>query len=376
MARDDNKETSRAFSHLILWTILICLALFLVVANFLKVDVVTRGVGKVIPSKHLQIVGNLEGGIIKAVYVKAGDIVKKDQILVQFDDVRFKSDYEVGKQKEVGLLIRVTALDALATNKPFVTDKKLQSSPAILAAAKSYYINKKEELRTLNERFSFTKKEIDLTRPLVKEGVMSTVELLRLERDLATIQGAISNWYATVLAELNEANDKLAQVVAENTAIQDRLRRTTVRAPLYGIVKEVYVHTIGGVVKPDDPLVEIVPLDDTLRVEALVDPSHIGFVQKGLPAQVKISAYDYTIYGQLKGYVEYVSADSFKDEKGVTFYKIWVRTYQNYIELRGKKYQIFPGMEASVDILTGKRTLMHYILKPFMRVKESALIER
>lgn len=377
MIKRIKNESAQPFSHLILYTILIGTIIFIILANYLKIDVITRATGKVVPSKHLQVVENLEGGIVKSIYVKVGDIVKKDQVLVQLDDVRFKSAYEEGKQKELLLKIRVAMLSALAGNKKFIPDKTMtQTLPTITTAVTDYYNTKQQEVKSLRDRYDLLQKEINLTKPLVKEGVMSTVELLRLERDLAGLQGSISDFYSKVLNDLNDSNDKLAQIVEENKASLDRLQRTTVRSPLYGIVKTVYVTTVGGVIKADDPIVDIIPLDDTLLIETLVLPEDIAFVHKDQKAEVKITAYDFTIYGDLQGYVENMSTDTFKDENGVSYYRIWVRTYRNYLEQNGKKYLIIPGMIATVDILTGKRTLMHYILKPFMRVRESALIER
>lgn len=378
MVQGIDTEKTGAFKHLIVFVIMLFIIGFLLAASFLQIDVVTKGTGKVIPSKRIQLLENLEGGIVKNIYVKQGDIVKKDQILIKLDDIRFKSEYEEGFKNEIALRIRVAVLSALATDKNFVPTKVMMTNlPDSVLAEKNFYINKKAELASYRARYDLLQKEIKMTEPLVKEGDMSTVELLRLQSSLENIQGNISTWYATVGNDLNEANDKLSEIVEKNKATLDRLNRTTIRAPLYGIVKEVFVTTEGGVVKADDPIIEIVPLDDTLLIEASVEPRDVGFLHKGLPADVKVTAYDYTVYGQMLGKVENISADSFKNEKTNTnYYKVWVRTDRNYLTFNGKRHLILPGMEASVDILTGKRTLLHYILKPFMKAKERAFTER
>lgn len=373
-----SREPGKVLSHLILWTLLVFMIVFIVIASYLKVDVVTRAEGKVVPSRHLQVIETLEPGIIKKIYVKTGDVVKKDQVLMQMDDVRFKSEYQEGLQKEIALQAKIAGLQALALNKPFNPDPKIvKMLPNVVDAEKALYLSKKQELASLNTRMNLLQKEINLTKPLVQEGVMSTVELIRLERELGQLQGGISNFYSTALTALTEANDKLLQVIEENKASLDRLNRTTVRSPMYGVVKQVLVTTEGGTVKSDDTLVEIVPLDDTLLIEARVHPKDIAFVHLNQKASVKISAYDYTIYGGLDGYVENMGTDTLRDEANKeVYYQIWIRTNRNYVTLKNTKYLIFPGMVATVDILTGQRTLLHYILKPFMRVKESALIER
>lgn len=378
MVQGIDTEKTGAFKHLIVFVIMLFIIGFLLAASFLQIDVVTKGTGKVIPSKRIQLLENLEGGIVKNIYVKQGDIVKKDQILIKLDDIRFKSEYEEGFKNEIALRIRVAVLSALATDKNFVPTKVMMTNlPDSVLAEKNFYINKKAELASYRARYDLLQKEIKMTEPLVKEGDMSTVELLRLQSSLENIQGNISTWYATVGNDLNEANDKLSEIVEKNKATLDRLNRTTIRAPLYGIVKEVFVTTEGGVVKADDPIIEIVPLDDTLLIEASVEPRDVGFLHKGLPADVKVTAYDYTVYGQMLGKIENISADSFKNEKTNTnYYKVWVRTDRNYLTFNGKRHLILPGMEASVDILTGKRTLLHYILKPFMKAKERAFTER
>lgn len=370
--RGSNKK-----SHIILWISFIFLVIAGVWAYLATIDEVTVAQGKVIPSKQIQLIQNLEGGIVKEVLVHPGQIVEKGAILAYLDDTRFESDFASAKQKEIALRIKIARLQAEINQKSFTLDPALQKiQPELSMTEMSLYQSRAQQIATLKQRRSLIAKEIAMTEPLIKEGAVSKVDLLHLQQNLDEINSQILAFNSAALDDLNKANADLATLEKDMLAMQDRLTRTTVRSPVKGVINQVYVNTVGGVIKPGDNLIDIVPLDDTLLVEAKVRPSDIGFIHVGQEATVKITAYDFSIYGGLIGKVEHISPDTIKDEKGDNYYQIHVRTKQNYIQSPEKRLYIIPGMTATVDILTGHKSVLDYILKPILKAKQSALRER
>lgn len=371
--RDSNKK-----SHVALW---ICFSFFLIAfiwAYFAAIDEVTVAQGKVVPSKQIQLIQNLEGGIVSQILVQQGQSVEKGDILAQLDNTRFSSDFNVAKKKEMALKIKIARLSAQAGKKPLTLPSDLMKADPELAASEiSQYQNQMKQIEVLKTRQGLIEKELSMTAPLVKEGAVSKVELLRLQQSINEINTQILTNENATLDELNKSNGELASLQQDMLGSQDRLTRTTVRSPVKGIINEIYVTTVGGIIKPGDNLMDIVPLDDSLLIEAKVRPADIGFLHIGEKATVKMTAYDFSIYGGLTGKLEHISADTIKDEKGENYYEIWVRTKQNYLRAKdGKPLYIIPGMTASVDILTGKKTVLDYILKPIIKAKQSALRER
>ncbi|MBX3709194.1 MAG: HlyD family type I secretion periplasmic adaptor subunit [Gammaproteobacteria bacterium] len=364
-------------SHKLLWGCFIFLIVALVWSYFASIDEVTVAPGKVIPSKQIQLIQNLEGGIIKEILVHPGQIVEKGDILAYLDDTRFASDYNSAKQKGIALKIRIARLTAQANNQSLVFPQELQQAQPELAANEMLlYQTQMNQIATLKERQGLIKKEMEMTAPLIKEGAVSKVDLLHLQQDMDEISSQILTHNSITLDDLSKAKAELVTLEQDMLAMQDRLSRTTVRSPIKGVINQVYVNTVGGVIKPGDNLIDIVPLDDTLLIEAKVRPSDIGFIHIGQEATVKITAYDYSIYGGLNGVVEQISADTIKDEKGEHFYQIKVRTKHNYIQSKDKPLYIIPGMTATVDILTGHKSVLNYVLKPILKAQQSALRER
>lgn len=400
---------------------------FFVWASLANIDQVTRGEGKVIPSGQNKMISHLEGGIIKKIFVKEGDTVKKNQVLLTIDNTVAEARFREGEDSYYRNLATVERLKAQINKTKFKVPTEVEKhAPHIAKQAREAYesaqeklINeqhiahqdveqKKQELAELDanlkqyeEQYKLSKEELDLTEPLVKQGVVSKMEFIRQKRDLVDAQGKVSVTKESIKkseAGLKQAQDKLQQVSLNQrnddlkdlqiakaqlseaqklfTTEGDRVTRTEVRSPVKGTIKQMMVNTVGGVVQPGADLIAITPLEDTLLVEAQIRPADIAFLHTGLKAIVKISAYDYSIYGGLKAELETISADTIVDEKGNSFYKIKVRTKKNYLLKSGKKNYIIPGMTATVDILTGKKTVLEYILKPFLKAKESALRER
>lgn len=413
--------------HMILWVSVAFMLMFLLWADNASLEEVTRGQGKVVPSSNMQIIQNLEGGIIKDIRVRSGDIVEQDQILMIIDDTRFSSSFKEGVGQLNVLKLKVARLTAEVDGKPFeIPEDIAKNFPQIVPTEQQLYqsrindLNVKlnllidqqnqraQELKELQSRqdqlkrsYDLAKKEYDLTQPLVKDGAVSQVELLRLERQVNDLQGELSanqlamprlqsalesaqkkveeqkiEYRTKALGELNDAKSELSKISEQNTALEDRVNRTLVRSPVKGAVNQVKISTIGGIVQPGQDLLEIVPLEDSLLVEANVRPSDIGFLKPGLESMVKLTAYDFAIYGGLKGEVERISADTITNEKGESFYQIHVRTKKNYILHNGKHLLIKPGMAVTVDIKTGEKTVLDYILKPILKTKQNAMRER
>ncbi len=415
--------------HLILISATLFLLLALIWANFATLDVVTVGQGKVIPSRNMQTVQNLEGGIVKEIKVQVGQVVEPNQVLMIIDDTRFVSSMKEGESQIYALKAKIIRLTAEAHQEEVSFPKDLEEQyPQFVKSEMNLHESRKKELDVklnilqdeLDQRkqelmgmegkkdqvqrsLDLVRKELKLTRPLVKEGAVSEVELLRLERSVNDLAGELEqaelsipklaanlngakakmdelniSFRTQALADLNDARAEYSKLVEGSKAAEDRVKRTIVRSPVRGTVNQVKVTTAGGIVQPGQDLVTIVPLDDKLLIEANVKPADIGFLRPGLKAKVKISAYDFSIYGGLDAEVEHISADTITDEKGNPFYQIRVRTTKkNYLlDKQGKKLYIIPGMSATVDILTGQKTVLEYLLKPIIKAKSSAMRER
>lgn len=375
-----NAINSRIFTHIILWASALFILLALIWANYAILDEVTTGQGKVIPSSEIQVIQNLEGGIIKNIFVKEGEIVKKDQILMQIDNTRFMSSYTEAQKKIDVLQLEISRINAEINKIPLVFPEELQKNqPGLVKDQQSLYVSRMGELNQLQTSLDLAQKELNMTKPLLKNGSVSEVEVIRLQRAVSDIQGNIDKFNSDELAILNKARGDLSALLEANKADQDRLARTTVRSPVYGIIKQIKTTTIGGVIQPGNDIIEIVPLDDTLLIEAKIRPSDIGFIHPGQKTMVKITAYDYSIYGGMEGIVEQISADTIVDEtdkKNESYYIIRVRTNKNHLGTDAKPLPIIPGMLATVDILTGQKSVLQYILKPILKAKQNALRER
>lgn len=364
-------------THLILWISAAFIIIGVVWANFTMVDEVTRGEGKVIPSSQVQVIQNLEGGIIEKIFVKEGEIVQKGQKLVKMDATRFQTTYDEERLKSLALKIKLERLTAEMQGGDFVPSKDLvEQMPEVVKAEEALFVSRKEQLHQLQTNLDLALKEYNLTAPLVSKGAVSQVELIRLNRDISQLRGQINDFKSKALTELNDTSALYNSSKQSALANKDRLQRTEILSPVKGIVKQIKITTIGGVSQPGADIMEIVPLEDTLLIESKVQPKDIGFVHLGQDAMIKIAAYDYSIYGGLKGKVESISADTLTDEKGVSYFLIRVRTQKNYLGPKERALYIIPGMTATMEILTGKKSVLHYLLKPLMKARENALTER
>ena len=266
---------------------------------------------------------------------------------------------------------KVARLEAEASQKSFVAPKEvLKKYPDFVRREFELYQARKKQFE---RQESSLQRELDMMRPLVEQGAVSEIEVIRLDRQLNDLR---DEYCTGARQELNDLLAEISRLEESNQALRDKLERTEITSPLKGIVKQVMVNTVGGVIKPGMDVIEIVPLNDSLLVEARIAPSNIGFVHPGQRVTVKITAYDFAIYGGLDGHIENISADAIGDEEGRSYYKLTVRTERNKLGTDDEPLPIIPGMSASVDILTGKKTILHYLLKPVLRAKEKAFRER
>jgi len=414
-------------SHLILLVTAAFFLIALIWSALADIDEVTRGEGKVIPSNKIQVIQNLEGGIVSEIMVSEGQQVDKDQPLLRLDDIRFSSSYRESRSKYLTLQARAARLAATANNQEIKIPENVWKEDPDLASneialfksqaselASNLSILKQQELQTSQElaeleakknklarSYELVRQELGMSAPLAKEGAISEVEIIRLKRSVNDLQGELEasqlaiprlqsahdemknkvkdleiSFRTKARSELNEVQAELSAVEESLRGQQDRVNRTLVRSPVKGTVKQIMVTTVGGVIQPGMDLMEIVPLEGNLLVEAHVRPADIAFLRPDQDALVKLTAYDFAIYGGLPAKLEHISADTITDENGDSFYLIRVRTQLSYLGNADKPLKIIPGMTAVVDILTGEKSVLDYLLKPVLRAREMALRER
>jgi adhesin transport system membrane fusion protein len=420
------QDSSRG-SRITVWIAAALIISALVWAKFAVLQEVTMGEGKAIPSSKVQVIQNLEGGIVTEIFVREGQIVNKGDTLLRLDDTRFLSNKGESEVDKYTLMAQVDRLSAESEGRPFKPSAEvLSKAPQSAADEQSLYDSRQRRLaseqRTLQEQLrqktqevaefrskqdqyrnqlGFIQQELSMSAPLVNSGAVSPVEIIRLKGKASEargqmdatslaipraeaaineikskIQESLDSFRSDAAKDLNDKRSDLAKASATSIAIDDRVTRTTVTSPVKGIVKTLKVNTIGGVVQPGSDMVEIVPLEDNLLIEAKVRPQDVAFLHPGQKAMVKFSAYDYTIYGGLPAKLELIGADTTTDDKGNTFYLIQVRTDKNHLGSDAKPLLIIPGMVATVDIITGEKSVMDYLLKPVLKARTEALRER
>ncbi len=420
-------EDAPRIVRLTIWGLIAFVAFCLLWAHFAVVDEVTRGDGKAIPSSRLQKIQNLEGGIVAELFVREGQVVEAGDPLLRLDDTRFASNVGETEADRLALLLRVERLSAEVQERELVVaDEIREKAPRQadnevelfnsrkqqlldeVAGLEEQLVQRRQELREFASKqtqyrnsLNLLRQEIQMSEPLVAEGAISPVEVLRLKRGEVEARGQLEattlaipraesaikeverkidetrgRFRSEALAQLNEARTELSKIQSTGKALEDRVNRTLVTSPVRGIVKQLLVNTIGGVIQPGSDLVEIVPLDENLLVEARIRPQDIAFLHPGQEAMVKFTAYDYTIYGGLKAELEQIGADTVTDDEGNSFYEIKLRTNKSHLGTDESPLLIIPGMVASVDIITGKKSILSYLLKPIIRARAEALRER
>jgi adhesin transport system membrane fusion protein len=388
---DDEREASR----ILVWSTAATLFFGLIWAGFFSLDEITRGQGKVIPSSREQVIQSLDSGVLREMLVREGDVVEKDQVLLQMDDARSGAGYREANEKYVSLLATAARLRAEANDTPLAFPPELKNEPQLIKQETHAYKARKkalmESLEATDASLAAITREITLTAPLVKGGVMSEVELLRLKRQQADLMGQRAerkNRYITdANNELTRVSSELSQTKENASAREDAFLHTTIKSPMKGVVKNVQVTTLGGVIQAGQPILEIVPTEDEMLVEAYVKPSEVAFLKVGQKAVVKLSSYDFNKYGGLDGELEHLSPDTLKDDRqqrkpGANpadmeegYYRILVRIKDTNLMRKGKKIEATPGMTATVEIRTGQKTVLEYLFRPLQNVSQ-ALRER
>jgi adhesin transport system membrane fusion protein len=415
-------------TNILLYAVALVVISLIVWANYAELDERTQGLGRLIPSRQIQVIQNLEGGIIKEIKVIEGQAVKKGQILVVIDSTGAGSSFEESRSMIDELRARSIRLAAEAGLRSFQAgvEKENDLSPDLLEKEERLYdanvARKQSEIEVLKQRIrqreielsdtrmsianlrtskEMLAREMALTEPMFEKRLVSEVEFLQLKqrvldkkheyesavneaRSLSSkikegrnqLQEIRNRHKSEAQEELNKALAEISRLEKNQVAIEDRVLRTNVRSPVDGTVKQLLFNTLGGVVKPGMDIVEIVPNDDKLLVEAKIRPSDIAFLYPGLKAVVKVTAYDYAIYGGLDGKVVHISADTITDDRQEQFYLVRVMTEKNYLGTEDNKKEMIAGMTAQVDIITGKKTIMQYLMKPILRAKANALRER
>lgn len=416
-------------SRLLMWTLVALLVVMFTWAAVAEIDEFTRAEGRVVPSSDVQVVQNLEGGLLAQMMVSEGELVERDQPLLQIDDTLFSSTYRERSLQAEQLAVKAARLHAeihdtifedellkleiVPDSRAVISERELLQARRrdfelrIAALAERVQQRRQElssirvERETIAGSYELLSREVTLSRPMVEQGAMSRVELLRLERQANDLKGqmdraslaipqlesalqeALGNvesfeqgFRSEAQAELSEINAELNRLRESNQALEDRVRRTVVRSPVRGTIKQIRVHTTGGVIQPGMDLVEIVPLDDSLLIEASVHPRDIAFIRPAQEATVKFTAYDFSIHGGLSAEVVHISPDTIRAEDGASFYQIRLQTLGGHLGKGQQPLPIIPGMTVQVDVLTGRKTILNYLMKPIFKTRELALRER
>ncbi len=417
------------FSHLLTLGVCLFVLVFIIWAHFATLDEVTRADARVVPSTKIQVVQNLEGGILSELLVHDGQIVQKGDVLLRIANTGAEAQYQDSRTQYLTLEAMNARLQAESDDQaPRFPDEVMKEAPTIARSEMALYTTQIDELKsnlavmndqlaqkqqeiaelqskeqTLTRSLDLARQEHDMTAPLVASGAASKLELVKLERDVSDLDGQLNDvklsipqaesardeamkriqektatFHSAAQAELNKHAAELAALSQQILPEHDRVSRTEVRSPVRGTVKDVKVTSIGEVIKPGEDLVEIVPLEDTLLVEAKIRPADVAFLRPGEDAMVKITAYDFSIYGGLTAKLEEISADAIKDDgpRGDSFFRVMLRTDKTLLGSDANPLPIIPGMTATVEILTGHKTVLAYLLKPLLKAKETALRER
>ncbi len=426
--RVDTMRGPRMAAIATLLTLVALTAAAFVWMNQAELDMVTPGFGKVIPSRQVQVIQNLEGGIVGEILVRDGQRVDAGQILMRIDNTVAGANFREMEETYLGNLAAVARLQNEADGKePVYPVELVRVRPDLVKRENDLYRARQTELeatisvlqqqrrqreqemqelqsklKAAQDGYGLIKREYDMTEPLVKRGVVSQVELLRLERQVSDLQAQIAtalagipkiraatqevdqrirekrdNFRTEAIKDLNDRRVRLSSLQESMTARLDRVTRTEVRSPVKGIVKQLHVNTVGGILQPGQDIATVVPLEDSLLIEAQVSPRDVAFLHPGQKAIVKLTAYDFTVYGGLDAELDQISADTIQDKQGNSYYLIRVKTPHNTLkDTKGETLPIIPGMIAQVDIVTGKRTVLEYLVKPFVKARYSALRER
>lgn len=375
-------ENTLPRSTLLVWSLALMLLCFTLWANFYTLDEVTTGTGKVIPSAHEQIVQSLEGGIVHSIDVREGEVVERGQRLAQLDRTKTESGVQESQSRLHAALATAARLTAQINGTPLTFPADLDDEPELVKSETELYNSSRnsleKQLSGLKQGVVLIRRELSMTVPLVKQGAASDVEVLRLQRQINEMESKATDletqYHVRAGEELAKANAEIETQRSVVLGRKDSLNRLEFFSPVKGIVKNIDVNTVGGVIPPNGKLMTLVPIDDQMLVEAQISPRDVAFIHPGQKAKVKITAYDYSIYGSFDGEVTTISPDTIQDEvrRDVYYYRVNIKTNANYLENKHhEKFYIFPGMIATVDIKTGNKSILDYLLKPLNKMNEA-----
>lgn len=371
----------------VLYLLAALLVAFFAWAATSRVDEVTKGNAKVIASSGEQMIQSLEGGLLHHLYVREGDRVEPGQVLLEVDATRANAAYKEGMNKQWALQASLARLRAEAYGRPLVFPPELQGKTEFIRNETLAYNSRRQSLEQsladVQRSLDLAQEEVRMSEPLAARGLISDIELLRMKRQVNDFQLQLTERRNKYRAEANNdlvrVESELAQTRENTVARQDTAQRTVFKAPVRGIVKDIRVSTIGGVIQPAAVIMEIVPVDDVLLVEVKIKPQDVAFLQEGMPALVKVTAYDFSIYGGLQGTVKHISPDTLREESRTAvattgeeaYYRVLVQTQETSIRKDDKTLPIIPGMTASVEIRSGEKSILDYLLKPVFKAKEA-----
>lgn len=374
-------------ANFLLWGVVASIIAFVSWAGVASLDEVTKGAGKVIPSSAMQTVQNLEGGILAEIMVHEGQSVAEGDVLIRIDDTMTSASYreEASQRDSLEAMLARHHAEANQEERIEFPPQIVSNRPELLAREQALFDTRigerDKQIVVISKSLELANEELSMTMPLVQKQIVSKVEQLRLEREVNELQGRLleltDGFQREAMESYNETKSRLEALVSVLDARKDRVDRTLVRSPISGTVNKLHKTTLGGVIQPGEDIVDIVPRDGTLLVEARINPRDIAFLRPGQKAKVKLTAYDFSIYGGLDGVVEHISADTIQDEVDKQhYYHIKVRNEGGVLEKDGEELDIMPGMIAEVDVLTGRRTVLEYLSKPFHRMRLNSLTER
>lgn len=374
-------STAHPIYRPLLWVLITCIILTIIWAALAELDEVTRGEGRVIPYSRTQKIQSLEGGIIDSIVVKEGEVVKPGQLLVRLDRTHFLTSFQETSNQARALSATIARLDAEVLGKDNIDFGPDIAPTSQLAQAQLALFNSRREKlvessRAIEQQIHLAQQQLTLITPLVSKHAVSQMEALKLRQDISTLKGRLIELKSTYA---QDAYTELSQRKAELSAIepivlqrQDQLERTEIVSPVNGRVNTILINTRGGVIAPGEPIMEITPVEDTLFIEAKIKPRDVAFIVPGMPARVKITAYDYSIYGDLKGTVTQISADTIEENSvhgKEFFYQVLIKTDGSELKRNGRALPIIPGMVAEVDIISGKRSVLNYLLRPLVKAR-------
>ena len=353
-------------------------------ACFTRVDEITRADARVVPDGREQVIASLEGGILRELQVREGMQVEAGQDLAQIDPTRFESQQNEGQAKRLALKATIARLTAEATGAPLKFPPEVAALPDMVEGETASFTARKRSLQeavgSTQRSVGLLQRELDVAQSMSDKGLMSNVEVIRLRRQVNDLQlqgqERVNRFRQEASTDLVRVQTEMAQVNEQISGRADVLRRTVLKSPVRGLVKNIRIATIGGVIAPGAPVMEIVPIGHRILIEARIKPSAIGFVRVGQSVEVKLSAYDYTTYGGLKGRIETISPDALGDTEraassDATYYRALVSAEPGALQSRGKPLPVMPGMTGSVEVRTGERSVMSYLLRPMLKSKEA-----